>query len=242
MPITLSITDAGDGSHGSATIAGLAGGTNWTIVSQEIGTSSWANLATGTGPGSPSLTFPNPGSYWCYLAHNEGGTPAIASLIRVVIVDPALPVSQQIAAAVTAAINGYAFALPFTAQRAYIPNFKLEQLADLRVTVCCRASDSVQADRTTNFEDYTSEIGLQKRLSILQATDPAVYAANQIAAIDPLMKLVQAIGDFLSEDAQKRMGPAQRVSDKSNPLYDWMELLENRVFVGLIELTYKVRR
>jgi hypothetical protein len=242
MPITLAITEAGDGSHGTATIAGLAVDTDWTIVSQEIGSNTWADLATGTGPDSVAVTFPNPGSYWCYLAHNEGGTPAIASLIRVVIVDPALPVSQQIAAAVTAAINGYAFALPFTAERAYIPNFKLEQLADLRVTVCCRASDSVQADRSTNFEDYTIEIGLQQRLSIAQDKEPAVYAANQIAAIDPLMKLVQAIGDFLSEDAQKRMGPGQRVTDSSNPLYDWMELLENRVFVGLIEVTYKVRR
>ncbi|HND54215.1 MAG TPA: hypothetical protein PLV92_17515, partial [Pirellulaceae bacterium] len=82
----------------------------------------------------------------------------------------------QLADAVVADLNAATFSQPFTAQRSYLPRWKLEELATIRVTVVPKDDVGERASRAQWQEDYQLDVAIQQRLG-----------ANETAQMDALV-------------------------------------------------------
>ncbi len=83
MSLALTVTDFGDGTGGSATIAGSDGGQTvtlfWTPYANLTGALNWTALATRTGNGTIALTLPV-GAYFFYVAGIVSSSPAVSNI------------------------------------------------------------------------------------------------------------------------------------------------------------------
>lgn len=145
-----------------------------------------------------------------------------------------MEVAVRIADAVTYALNT-TFAGDFVAQRRYVPKFRLEELGSLKVSVCPLTKTTALADRDSVFSDVSIQILFHKQ------TDPDELSDN-----DGLMQLIQIVDDHLrkhpliSASDAKWIGSAN--GDDSSPMFSIQDMEERRVFVGVLTVTYRVRR
>src|SRR5512136_3281491 len=91
----------------------------------------------------------------------------------------------QLADAVVADLNAATFSQSFTAQRSYLPRWKLEELATIRVTVVPKDDVGERASRAQWQEDYQLDVAIQQRLG-----------ANETAQMDALVLLGQELADY----------------------------------------------
>lgn len=142
--------------------------------------------------------------------------------------------AARIAAELTLAIN-QAFVGRFTADRKYVPKYRLEDLSDLRVSVAPLTKTTVRADRGSVFTDATIQILFHKQ------TDPESLSDN-----DELMELVQDVDDWLRGNILTGYPDAKWISsangDETSPMFSLREMEEQKVFVGVLTVTYRVRR
>jgi hypothetical protein len=133
----------------------------------------------------------------------------------------------QLADAVVADLNAATFSQPFTAQRSYLPRWKLEELATIRVTVVPKDDVGERASRTQWQEDYQLDVAIQQRLG-----------ANETAQMDALVLLGQELADYF-----KSRNPAgdlaTLVAVAFAPLFDPDHLEKHKTLTTVLNLTFR---
>jgi len=133
---------------------------------------------------------------------------------------------SEIPDAVAAELAFGAFSKAFTAERAFVPAFIAEDLADLRVVVAPNSIKTTLASRGSNTTEAVVDIGVLKRVE------------NDLSQVEELIGLVDEIRAFLNRRALGAMPLAIWKAEEVNPIYSTDELKNNRVFVSVIRITY----
>lgn len=136
----------------------------------------------------------------------------------------------DIADAVVASLNAATFSQPFTAQRLYVPLFKLEEMDTLHVSVVPRGDDASRFNREVFQEEYQIDIGVQQRVDM------------STPALDALVLLVQEIKDHLKATPLADFPEATFARVQHDPFYSRKHLLELRQFTAIPTVTYRVWR
>ncbi|XZE55913.1 hypothetical protein SH139x_001962 [Planctomycetaceae bacterium SH139] len=137
----------------------------------------------------------------------------------------------QIAESVTAQLNSASFSQTFTAKRLYVPNFDLEELSELHVSVVPRDVLLSALDRLTNRYNVRIDIAVQQK-----------FESGANAEIDPLLNLIEEISDLFR---LKRLGslPAARCITIEHPvIYSVEHWEQQRQFTSLLTLTFQLAR
>jgi hypothetical protein len=145
-----------------------------------------------------------------------------------------MSVLTDIASAVETELNAApagTFEPAFTAQRAYLPQYELKDMADLHVTVVPKGVVVQSASRAVSQYDYSIDVAVQKKLA---ATDPA--------EIDPLMALVEQIADFFRQRRLSAYPSAAWVRTEHTHLYAQEHMSDLRQFTSVLTLTFRVMR
>ena len=133
----------------------------------------------------------------------------------------------QLADAVVADLNAATFSQPFTAQRSYLPRWKLEELATIRVTVVPKDDVGERSSRAQWQEDYQLDVAIQQRLG-----------ANETAQMDALVLLGQELADYF-----KSRNPAgdlaTLVAVAFAPLFDPDHLEKHKTLTTVLNLTFR---
>ena len=133
----------------------------------------------------------------------------------------------QLADAVVADLNAATFSQSFTVQRSYLPRWKLEELATIRVTVVPKDDVGERASRAQWQEDYQLDVAIQQRLG-----------ANETAQMDALVLLGQELADYF-----KSRNPAgdlaTLVAVAFAPLFDPDHLEKHKTLTTILNLTFR---
>ena len=133
----------------------------------------------------------------------------------------------QLADAVVTDLNAATFSQSFTAQRSYLPRWKLEELATIRVTVVPKDDVGERASRAQWQEDYQLDVAIQQRLN-----------ANETAQMDALVLLGQELADYF-----KSRNPAgdlaTLVAVAFAPLFDPDHLEKHKTLTTVLNLTFR---
>jgi hypothetical protein len=133
----------------------------------------------------------------------------------------------ELADAVVADLNAATLSQPFTAARAYLPRFKLEELATIRVTVVPKDDVGERASRSQWQEDYQLDVAIQQRLG-----------ANETAQMDGLILLGQELADhFKTRNPTGEL--ATLVSVAFAPLFDPEHFEKHKTLTTVINLTFR---
>jgi hypothetical protein len=142
----------------------------------------------------------------------------------------------EIAAAVVAALNAASLSQPFTAVRHYLPEFDLQEMDTLHVSVVPAELDEEMADRTRDKAEYKIHVAVQKRVA-KQAT-PGI----DTTAVDALMQLVEEIDDLFRHKQLTGYEEAHWAKTENKPIYDPKHLKEHGQFTSLLIFTFRVTR
>jgi hypothetical protein len=143
-----------------------------------------------------------------------------------------MSIIADIADAVVAALNAApagTFDQVFTAQRTYLPQFDLKDMADLHVTVVPKGTEMALAGRGLAQSDVQIDLAVQKKLSA---------GAPDNTEIDALMGLVERIADFVRSTGT--FGPALWLKTDNVPIYTPDHLRELGQFTSVLTLTLRV--
>jgi hypothetical protein len=128
--------------------------------------------------------------------------------------------------AIQADLAAASLSLPFTAETAWLPRQKPEEISDTRVLVVARDDRAARAARNRTEHDLVLDLGVQARI-----------ASTAPAAVDPLVYLTQQIFD------RWRFA---RVAGRSEDWKEgqWLTLafeehLQQHVFTAVIQLTFR---
>ena len=140
----------------------------------------------------------------------------------------------DIADAVAAEINGApgdTFSEAFTAERRVLPEFALEDLAALKVSVVPKAVEISGSTRSVCQYEISVDIGIQKKLG-----------TDLDAEVAALGTVVDEIADFLRRRPLAAAPWAAWVSASNDPVYAPAHLAEQRVFTSVLTLTYRAMK
>ena len=140
----------------------------------------------------------------------------------------------DIADAVAAELNGAdsgTFSEAFTAERRVLPQFDLEDLADLKVSVVPKAVEITGATRSACQYDVAVDIGIQKKLG-----------TDLDAEVAALGTVVDEIADFLKRRALAATPWAIWVAASNDPVYAPAHLAEQRAFTSVLTVTYRAMK
>jgi len=142
-----------------------------------------------------------------------------------------MPLVTEIADAVTAELNGYAFSLPFSAERHYLPVFELPEMKTLHVTVVPKGLTVTQIARNKAAYDIKIDVAVQKK-----------FDAGDAAELDPLLSLVEEIADFFRFKTLQEPIQASWIKTEHPAIY-WPEHMDQlRQFTSLLTFTFRVMR
>jgi hypothetical protein len=141
----------------------------------------------------------------------------------------------QIADALVAELNVKTFSQPFTAVRAYLPEYELKDMATLHVTVVPAEFEGEPNDRSRDREEHKLHVAVQQRFEPIGGIVP-------LARLDELLKLCEEIRDFLRDRTLASCPEVRRVKTEHKPIYDPKHLKEANQFTGLLAFTYRVVR
>lgn len=136
-----------------------------------------------------------------------------------------------LADAVVTALNGAVdgtFNAEFTAVRAYRPQFNLEGLETLRVSVVPRSLAMEAATRTSLQRDVQIDVAVQKKVNV-----------DDAAVIDAQMALVEQIAEFFKFKRLPSVGAIWLVTQNA-PIYSAEHLEQHRVFTSMLTLTFRI--
>jgi hypothetical protein len=150
---------------------------------------------------------------------------------------PTASIVVRTADALVASLNDTAFAEPFTAQRAFRPEFQLAQLADLRVTVVpsATARDLAAGDRRGAARTVSIDLGVQRRVDRSEEGDDVAGLLALVEAID-----AATLGRAFAVPASGSLpgGIATCVETEADPIYHVPHLENSGVFTGVLRLTF----
>ena len=115
----------------------------------------------------------------------------------------------------------------FTAVRAYVVSFDLQQLRTLQVTVVPKSAELGTVGRRMVQTDLQIDIGVQRKLT----------TNDDIAEIDGLLNLVEGINNYLR--TKREFADAIWVKSEIAPLYSLEHLIESRLFTSVITVTLR---
>lgn len=134
----------------------------------------------------------------------------------------------EIADAVVTELNGGTFSQEFTAQRLFLPESTLEELADLKVIVVPKTITTETYSRGVYMRVVQIDIGIQKKIGKPET--------DLLALLD----FVQALDTHMRSRVLTQKTDASYVGSENNPIYDQNHLVTDRVFTSLLTLTYHV--
>lgn len=137
----------------------------------------------------------------------------------------------QVADSVTAQLNAAEFDFEFVAERMYVPNFDLEDMKELRVTVVPRDVELFPHDRAHNKYHCRVDVAVQKKFS---------KGTNE--EIDPLVDLVEKIADEFRLKRLDSFQAARCVKAEHSVLYSSEHWEQLRQFTSLLTLTFELAR
>ena len=140
----------------------------------------------------------------------------------------------DIADAVAAELNGAdpgTFSEAFTAERRVLPQFDLEDLAGLKVSVVPKAVEIIGATRDTSQYDIAVDIGLQKKLG-----------ADLDVEVAALGTVGDEIADFLRQRELAATPWARWVGASNDPVFSPAHLAEHRSFTSVLTVTYRAMK
>jgi hypothetical protein len=141
-----------------------------------------------------------------------------------------MPLTVEVADSVVAELNAATLSQTFEAQRLYRPQFDAAQLKTLRVSVVPKKIEIATASRGSNQYDVSIDVAVQKKLD---------SDAND--AIDPLMQLVEEIGEFFRLRPLASVAAAW-IKTENAPIYALEHLEQQRVFTSVLTLTFRTVR
>jgi len=137
----------------------------------------------------------------------------------------------DIADAVRDELNGKVWSMSFTAKRAYKPSFDLPEMADLHVTVVPKGLTIAREDRSSYRYDYRVDIGVQQK-----------FEQGAHAELDPLMGLVEEIGDYFRDVILETDPEAVCTGVENGPIYAQEHFREKRLFTSILTLGFRLWR
>lgn len=141
----------------------------------------------------------------------------------------------ELSQAVVDSLNGTAFSQAFTAERAWVPRKTLAELTtSLCVTVVPKTIE-VANSRGTLPHEIGLTLGVQRKLIEIEP-------AKVLAEIDGLVAVTEEIFRWLFQHRPAALESAVATVAKTDPLYAWQDIDQNRVFFSLLTLTYVLRR
>lgn len=138
----------------------------------------------------------------------------------------------EIAEAVKDDLNAGSWSHVFTAARAYLPENDAGTLSTLRVSVVPSAVRKEVLTRSNERGEYRIGIIVQKKVD-----------DKLNATLDPLMRLVEEIMDYLfmrKLDNYADAFPSTTIAN--DPIYDVEDLEEDLIFTAPVEVEYVVTR
>lgn len=142
-----------------------------------------------------------------------------------------MSIVNQVADSVTAQLNGAEFDFEFFAERMYVPNFDLEDMKELRVTVVPRDVELLPHDRAHNKYHCRVDVAVQKKFS---------KGTNE--EIDPLVDLVERIADEFRLKRLVSLQAARCVKAEHAVLYSSEHWEQLRQFTSLLTLNFELAR
>lgn len=137
----------------------------------------------------------------------------------------------EIADAVVAELNTMDLGSPLDAQRHYVPSFELKDMTNLRVSVVPKGLLITKSDRSNNTFDVLVDVAVQKK-----------FNTGENAEIDPLMQLVQEIGDQFRLRRLDAFPAAHWIRTENTPIYSPEHWDELRQFTSVLTFTFRVIR
>jgi hypothetical protein len=137
----------------------------------------------------------------------------------------------QIADSATAQLNAADFDFKFVAERLYVPNFDLENMKDMRVSVVRRDVELLPLDRARNRYHCRVDVAVQKKFS--KGTNDE---------IDPLVDLVERIADEFCLKRLVSFQAARCIKAEHAVLYSSEHWRQLRQFTSLLTLTFELAR
>lgn len=137
----------------------------------------------------------------------------------------------QVADSITAHLNAAEFEHDFVAERLYVPNFDLEDMKELRVSVVPRDVELLPHDRSCNRYHCRVDIAVQKKFS--KGTNDE---------IDPLVDLVEKIADEFRLKRLTSFQAARCIKAEHAVLYSSEHWEQLRQFTSLLTLTFELAR
>lgn len=138
----------------------------------------------------------------------------------------------QIADSVVAELNAADFSKKnINAARLFVPNFDLEDMKELRVTVVPREVEYLPLDRASNKFHATVDIAVQKKFSKGDAKE-----------IDPLVFFVEEIADYFRLKRLNSFVAARCVRVENSVLYSSEHWTQLNQFTSLLSLTFELAK
>ncbi|MBW1649016.1 MAG: hypothetical protein JRJ72_13110 [Deltaproteobacteria bacterium] len=145
-----------------------------------------------------------------------------------------MSLATDIADAVVAELNAApagTFSQPFTAQRRVLPEFDLEDLAQLKVSVVPKSVEITGSTRAASQYEIAVDVGVQKKLG-----------KDLDAEVAALGTLVDEMADFLRGRTLDQAPFAVWVGIRNDPVYAPEHLAERRVFTSVLTVTYRAMK
>ena len=139
-----------------------------------------------------------------------------------------MALAMDIADAVVVELASGSFSQAIAPQRMVLPEFSLEEMADLRVTVVPKAVEVTGSTRSVCQHAVQIDIGIQKKLG-----------KDLDAEVPMLCGLVDEIAAFLKRRPLQATSYAVWVRSANEPIYAPEHLAEQRVFTSVLTVTYR---
>ncbi len=137
----------------------------------------------------------------------------------------------QIADSVTAQLNAASLSQTFEAERLYVPNFDLEDMKELRVSVVPREVNFLPMDRSLSRYHGKIDIAVQKK-----------FTDGDNAEIDPLVGLVEEIADTFRLKRLDSLVAARCIEVENSVLYSTEHWEQLRQFTSLLTMTFELAK
>ena len=123
------------------------------------------------------------------------------------------------------------FSQPVTAERHVLPQFELQDLAELRVTVVPKGVEIGGSTRASSQYDITVDVGIQKKVG-----------KDLDAEVAALGTLVDEVAEHLRRRTLAEAPYAQWVGIRNEPVYAPEHLSEQRVFTSVLTVSYRAMK
>ena len=141
-----------------------------------------------------------------------------------------ITIADAIVAALIAAPAG-TFLMPITPVRRLLPVYDVTKNHELMISVVPKGREIGVRDRSEAQNDWLIDIGVQKKVG------KEVPGSDGLEAdVDVLLELVEQIGNHLFK---KTMADAYWTSTANVPIYSPEHLKDNRLFTGILTLSYQ---